>query len=208
MSTTPTAGPRKPNRRGVAAREKLLATAREMLGTGRPEAVSINLVAKQAGLSWGSVQNLFGDSDGFWSAVIEETTDEDRTVWVVPKSDTVGGRIAEVVEFYRQVLASPGAVAFDTLRSGLPQPRATLAESHPKTAAALTRLEETWDAEFVKYFSGLDGLEVDPQRALDVAALLISTLRGVRVELSFGTPADGDRVCATLVAALTAYLEA
>lgn len=207
MSTTPTPGPRKPNRRGVAAREKLLLTAREMLGTGRPESVSINLVAKQAGLSWGSVQNLFGDSDGFWAAVIEETADEERNVWVAPESDTIGGRIAEVIDFYREVLASPGAVAFDTLRSGLPRPRAVLAESHPKTAAALTRLEETWDEGFVQYFAGLHDLEVDPQRALDVAALLVSTLRGVRVELSFGMPDDGDRICATLAAALTAYLE-
>ena len=117
MSTTPAAPSRKPNRRGVAAREQLLSTALRLLGDGRPEAVSINLVAKEAGLSWGSVQNLFGDSDGFWSAVVDLIIDVGPGMWAQPSGDTVAGRVAEVVELYRGVLTSPQGIAIETIRA-------------------------------------------------------------------------------------------
>ncbi|WP_182378810.1 TetR/AcrR family transcriptional regulator [Nocardioides sp. WS12] len=207
MSTTPVALPRKLNRRGVAARERLLSTALEMLGTGRPESVSINLVAREAGLSWGSVQNLFGDSDGFWSAVVEQIRDDRPALWSAPESDTVAGRVTELADLWRRVLDSPYAVAIETLRSGLPRPRPTLALSHPLTAAAMSELENSWTGAFVDFFDGMPGVSINEQRAIDVAHTLTIALHGLRSHVSNGTGLDSERVYKTLVTSLTSYLE-
>ncbi len=207
MSATPAATPRKPNRRGVAAREKLLSTAMDMLATGRPETVSINMVAKEAGLSWGSVQNLFGDSDGFWSSVVDLVIEAGPGLWAEPQSDTVAGRVREVAELYRGVLASPYAVALETVRWGLPRPLDVLAETHPKTAASLTRADELWSEAFVSFFADMDGSAAREERARDVATVLQSALRGMHADQRFGTPLDVDRAFTTLVDSLTAHLE-
>lgn len=207
MSTTPVALPRKLNRRGVAAREKLLSTAVEMLGTGRPESVSINLVAREAGLSWGSVQNLFNDSDGFWSAVVDLITDDKAALWPPPQSDTIAGRITEVAELYRHVLASPYAVAIDTIRLGLPRPRPVLAQTHPLTAASLTRLEADWAQEFLNFFEDVREQAVDQERFMDVAWALPIALHGLVAHQVNGASVDADRVYRTLVVSMTTYLE-
>lgn len=206
MSTTPAAPPRKLNRRGVAAREKLLSTAVEMLGTGKPEAVSINLVAREAGLSWGSVQNLFTDSDGFWSAVVSRIHAETPDLWPPPESDTIAGRITEVAELYRRVLASPYAVAVDTIRMGLPRPRQVLALTHPLTAEALTQLENDWAQEFLNFFDDVRDQAPDEQRFLEVAWALPIALHGLQSHLDNGAAVDADLVHRTLVISMTAYL--
>jgi AcrR family transcriptional regulator len=204
MSTTTGGTGRKPNRRGIAAREQLMSTALRLLGTGRPETVSVNLIAKEAGLSWGSVQNQFGDSDGFWAAVVELIIDAGPELWAAPASDTVGGRVDEVARLYRGILDSPHHVALDTVRAALPRPLDVLAESHPRTAASIAELDRLWAVAFVRFF---EGLGVDEQRALDVAAVLPSAMRGLRTDQHFGTTVDMDRALATLVSALTSYLE-
>lgn len=206
MSTTPQVVTRKPNRRGVAAREQLLSTALRLLADGRPESVSINLVAKEAGLSWGSVQNLFGDSDGFWSAVVDLMVEAGVDLWSEPQSDTVAGRVAEVVQLYRGVLESPHGIAVETIRAGLPRPRSVLAQTHPKTAASLTHLDELWAPAFDRYLEGLDDYVVE--RARQVALLLPSAMRGLRLDQMYGVLDDADTAYETLVTALTAYLEA
>ena len=204
MSTTRTETPKKPNRRGLAAREQLMSTALRLLSTGRPETVSVNLIAKEAGLSWGSVQNQFGDSDGFWAAVVELIIEAGPGMWTPPSSDTVAGRVEEVAALYRCILDSPEHVAVETVRAGLPHPLDVLAETHPRTAATLTELDRLWGVAFVRFFHGLD---VDEQRALDVATVLASGLRGLRADRRLATTVDTDRAEATLVAALTSYLE-
>lgn len=207
MSTTPVALPRKLNRRGVAARERLLSTALEMLGTGKPESVSINLVAREAGLSWGSVQNLFGDSDGFWSTVVEQIIEAKDALWPAPVSDTIAGRIAEVSELYRRTLVSPYAVAVDTIRMGLPRPRPVLSLTHPLTAAALTRLEADWAQAFLDFFEDVRDQATDQQRFMEVAWALPIALHGLAAHEVNGASADADAVYRTLVLSMTAYLE-
>jgi AcrR family transcriptional regulator len=204
VSTTTSGQGRKPNRRGLAAREQLMSTALRLLSTGRPETVSVNLIAKEAGLSWGSVQNQFGDSDGFWAAVVEQMIEAGPEMWRGPQSDTVAGRVAEVAGLYRGVLDSPQNVAIETMRAALPRPLDVLAETHPRTAASIAELDRLWSEAFVQFF---EGLNVDEQRALDVAAELATALRGLRSDQHFGTTVDVERAHATLVAALTSYLE-
>lgn len=205
MTTTPTASPRKPNRRGVAAREQLLSTALRLLGDGRPESVSINLVAKEAGLSWGSVQNLFGDSDGFWSAVADRVAEVGPELWAEPKSTTIAGRVAEVAELYRSVLESPYAVTVETMRWALPRPLDLLAETHPRTAASIRRLDELASLAFVRFFDGVEGL--DEERRTAMSEVLPAMLRSLRNEQLLGTHVDIDRAHRAIVTMLTSYLE-
>jgi AcrR family transcriptional regulator len=205
MTTTPTASTRKPNRRGVAAREQLLSTALRLLGEGRPEAVSINLVAKEAGLSWGSVQNLFGDSDGFWSAVADQVVQVGPELWAKPQSTTIAGRVAEVADLYRSVLESPYAVSVETMRWALPRPLDVLAETHPRTAASIRRLDELASQAFVHFFDGVEGL--DEERRTAMSEVLPAMLRSLRNEQLLGTHIDLDRAHRVIVSMLTAYLE-
>ena len=205
MTTTPIASTRKPNRRGVAAREQLLSTALRLLGEGRPEAVSINLVAKEAGLSWGSVQNLFGDSDGFWSAVADQVAEVGPDLWAQPKSPTIAGRVAEVTELYLAVLDSPHAVSVETMRWALPRPLDVLAETHPRTAASIRRLDELASKAFVHFFDGVEGL--DEERRAAMSEVLPAMLRSLRNERLLGTHIDIERAHRVIVSMLTAYLE-
>ncbi|GAA3535040.1 TetR/AcrR family transcriptional regulator [Nocardioides daeguensis] len=204
MSTGTTLS-RKPNRRGVAAREKLLSTAVEMLGTGRPETVSINMVAKEAGLSWGSVQNLFGDSDGFWSAVADQVAEVGPDLWAKPQSTTIAGRVAEVTELYSKVLASPYAVTVETMRWALPRPLDVLEETHPRTAASIRRLDELASKAFVHFFDGVEGL--DEERRTAMSEVLPAMLRSLRNEQLLGTHVDLERAHKAIVTMLTDYLE-
>lgn len=181
-----------------------MSTALEQLATGRTEAASVNLIAKEAGLSWGSVQNLFEDADGFWAAVVSSIIEAGPSMWAAPTSPTVGGRLAEVAELYLQVLGSPNGVAVETVRAALPRNFDVLVETHPRTAAALHDLDERWSRAFVRFLGGLD---VDEERLRDVAVVLASGLRGFRTDTLIGAPTDPERARRTLVAALTAYLE-
>lgn len=205
MTSGATTMSRKPNRRGVAAREKLLSTAVEMLGTGRPETVSINMVAKEAGLSWGSVQNLFGDSDGFWSAVADQVAEVGSDLWAAPKSTTLAGRVAEVAELYSSVLESPYAVTVETMRWALPRPLELLAETHPRTAASIRHLDELSILAFTRFFDGVDGL--DEERRAAMSEVLPAMLRSLRNERLLGTHIDIERAHRVIVSMLTAYLE-
>ncbi|MDQ6523827.1 TetR/AcrR family transcriptional regulator [Nocardioides sp. LHD-245] len=208
MNMTPRATPpRKPNRRGVAARERLLSTAIEMLGTGRPETVSINMVAKEAGLSWGSVQNLFGDSDGFWSTVVDQVVVAAPGLWAEPTSTTVAGRVAEVADLYRALLDSPQAVTIETMRWALPRPLDVLEETHPRTAASIRTLDEMTARAFVRFFEGIDGAELDEERSVAMSEVLPAMLRSMRNERLLGADIDLDRAHRAIVTMLTAYLE-
>ncbi len=204
-STTSTTPTRKPNRRGVAAREKLLTTAIEMLSTGRPETVSINMVAKEAGLSWGSVQNLFGDSDGFWSAVADQVAELGPGLWSRPQSPTVEGRIEEVIRLYREVLDSPQAVTIETMRWALPRPLSVLEETHPRTAASIRNLDGLATKAFIHFFDGVEGLDED--RKATMSEVLPAMLRSLRNERLLGTHIDLDRANDAIATMLTAYLE-
>src|ERR1700749_5295241 len=64
---------RRPNRRGNATRENMLEAALRSLSSGEPGSVSANRIAKDIGATWGTVQYQFGDTDGFWAAVLHRT---------------------------------------------------------------------------------------------------------------------------------------
>src|SRR6187402_380922 len=60
------------NRRGLQTRLHMIDVAIRALASPREgEQVSANLVAREAGVTWGTVQHQFGDADGLWAAVLE-----------------------------------------------------------------------------------------------------------------------------------------
>jgi AcrR family transcriptional regulator len=63
------------NRRGRETRRHLLEVALRCLEAG-PEAASANLVAREAGATWGTVQHQFGDVDALGAAVLAFAREE------------------------------------------------------------------------------------------------------------------------------------
>src|ERR1700730_16274020 len=89
---------RRPNRRGEASRKHVLDVALRLLATGGPEAVSVKLIAKEADVTWGTVQYQFGDADGFWAATILHILDTARPhVCARPSAGSGDRRIAATI---------------------------------------------------------------------------------------------------------------
>ena len=90
---------RRPNRRGSASRENLLEVALTALASGDPGAVSANRIAKEAGATWGTVQYQFGDTDGFWAAVLRYTAERRANHFAPP--DTAASlreRVSRIID--------------------------------------------------------------------------------------------------------------
>ncbi|WP_346384426.1 TetR/AcrR family transcriptional regulator [Nocardioides sp.] len=166
--------------KGLETRRQMLEVALSLLATGDSDAVSANLVAKSAGVSWGTVQHQFGDADGLWAAVMEHIRmSSGPVVWAVGKSPTVEGRVKEVVDLLWKAFDSPYAAASITLRTNLPRELDEFRKAFPLTAAEFMTLDAHWAREFTRFF---DGLKVDKKRAARVCALLPGALRGLHSE--------------------------
>lgn len=195
---------RRPNRRGEASRKHVLDIALRLLATGGPEAVSVKLIAKEANVTWGTVQYQFGDADGFWAATILHILDTAGPhVWARPSAGSVDRRIAEIIELLWKAYGSPYNAAVSNLRAALAKNRAELERSYPRTAAALDALEDSLLKQFREFF---DGITVDPRHARQVSALLPAALRGLYTERSFGSRVDIDDALAGLREAITLYM--
>ena len=195
---------RRPNRRGEASRKHVLDIALRLLATGGPEAVSVKLIAKEANVTWGTVQYQFGDADGFWAATILHILDTAGPhVWARPSAGSVDRRIAEIIELLWKAYDSPYNAAVSNLRAALAKNRAELERSYPRTAAALDALEDSLLKQFREFF---DGITVDPRHARQVSALLPAALRGLYTERTFGSRVDIDDALAGLREAITLYM--
>lgn len=195
---------RQPNQRGLSTRSRVLDAALQLLAGGRPESASANLVAKEAGVTWGTVQYQFGDADGLWSAVLSHILDTaGPVIWARPSATSPAGRVSEVIELLWNAMDSPYHAAMTTLRGSLARDRAELERGFPRTAAAMDALDDNWTLQFAQFFEGID---VDPRRASRVCALLPSALRGLRAEQEFGSPVNITEALAGLRDSLTLYL--
>lgn len=195
---------RRPNRRGEASRKRVLDVAVRLLASGGPEAVSVKLIAKEADVTWGTVQYQFGDADGFWAAAILHILDTaGPRVWAHPLAGSVEGRVAEVIDLLWKAFDSPYNAVVTNLRASLAKDRIELERSYPRTAEALDALEDNWLKQFREFF---DGVTVDPRHARQVSALLPAALRGLYAERSFGSHLDIDDALAGLREAITLYM--
>ena len=195
---------RRPNRRGESSRKHVLDVALRQLASGGPDAVSVKMIAKEAHVTWGTVQYQFGDADGFWAATILHILDTAGPhIWARPSAGSVDERVAEVIDLLWKAFDSPYNAAVSTLRGALAKNHVELERSYPRTAKALDALDDNWLKQFGEFF---DGIAVDPRPARQVSALLPAALRGLHAERTFGSRVDIDDALAGLRQAITLYM--
>jgi AcrR family transcriptional regulator len=192
------------NRRGRQTRETLLRAALRVLAEGGPEEASASSVAREADVTWGTVQHQFGDVDGLWAAVLEHVLagTEARTP-KFPDSPEVATRVDAVLDLLWTAMDLPASRAIHHLRLALPQGRDELEAAYPRTAAAIAHWDEAWTATVAHAF---DGLEVDPVRLTRVRSLLPGAMRGLHSEQHLSSYTDPAEARAGLAGAITAYL--
>src|SRR5215475_2262784 len=117
---------RRPNRRGSATRENMLEAALKSLASGEPGSVSANRIAKEIGATWGAVQYQFGDTDGFWAAVLHRTAERRAATFSTlarsgPNADQpdvpLRERVGAIIETLYHGLASADSRAIENLRA-------------------------------------------------------------------------------------------
>ncbi|SDE06443.1 TetR/AcrR family transcriptional regulator [Nocardioides lianchengensis] len=192
------------NRRGLQTRRHLLRVALHCLAEGGPESVSANLVARQAGVTWGTVQHQFGDVDGLWAAVFEYVAVEGGPLFAdLPEQVDLAERVEAVVDLLWNALELPVSRAIYQLRTALPQDRTELETAFPRTAKAIAAWDLHWAGAIEHAFAGLD---VDRDRLARVRAMLPAAMRGLRVEQAMSTYVDIDAARLGLREAITVYL--
>jgi AcrR family transcriptional regulator len=195
---------RRPNRRGESSRKHVLDVALRLLAGGGPEAVSVKSIAKEAQVTWGTIQYQFGDADGFWAATIQHILDTaGPRIWARPSAGSVEERITEIMDLLWKAFDAPYNAAVSTLRGTLAKNRIELERSYPRTGIALDALDDNWLKQFGEFF---DGIAVDPRHARQISALLPAALRGLHTERAFGSRVDIDDALAGLREAITLYM--
>ncbi|MEB3030232.1 TetR/AcrR family transcriptional regulator [[Mycobacterium] nativiensis] len=194
------------NKRGLQTRERLLDVAIEVLAAGDSEPISANRIAKQAGVSWGTVQHQFGDLDGLWVAVVTEihtrSWTQDGGAWPA-LTGSLAERLEAAIDSVWIYLETPEGRALTALRNWLPPRRADVLAEYPRTAAALAAREHDWIQGFAYL---MDGLELDPGKLHNVRCLLPAAVRGLSSEREIGFSSELDVARRTLAKALSAYL--
>jgi AcrR family transcriptional regulator len=206
--TTPTARSAKGtrlNKRGLETRQVLLGTALECLAQGGPEAVSASLVAREAGVTWGTVQHQFGDVDGLWAAVLEHVLTDTTTMRPrLPDSTDLGARVEAIVDLLWNAMDLPANRAIHHLRLALPRQREELESTYPATAAAIAHFDGAW-TRIVEH--AFDGFDLDPVRLARVRSLLPGAMRGIHNEQFLSSYTDPAEARTGLSEAITSYLE-
>ncbi len=192
------------NRRGLETRDLLLRTAVRCLADGGPDSVSANRVAREAGVTWGTVQHQFGDVDGLWAAVLASVSDRTSDLGASDdETSTLSARVDHVVALIWDALERPALRAVTNLRRALPRDRQSLEAEFPRTAAALVDWDARWDDAVRRAFGGFD---VDETRLRRVRTLLPGAVRGLHEEQHLSSYADVQDARAGLVEAITSYL--
>ncbi|HEY6796151.1 MAG TPA: TetR/AcrR family transcriptional regulator [Kineosporiaceae bacterium] len=192
------------NRRGLETRQTLLRVAVRCLAVGGPDVLSANRVAREAGLTWGTVQHQFGDSDGLWAAVLDSVADRGPGLLPVPDNGVrLEARVAAVVDRIWEALDKPSLRAVHNLRISLPHQRAELEQDYPRTAAALAAWDVKWRQALRSAFAGLP---VDTERLDRLHSFLPGAVRGLHEEQYLSSLVDVAEARRGLVEAISAYL--
>jgi AcrR family transcriptional regulator len=196
---------RRTNRRGDATRENILNAALKALASGDPSAVSANRIARDIGATWGAVKYQFGDNDGLWAAVLHHTAERRADVLTRPDiAAPLRQRVADIIDTLYVGLTSTDSRAIENLRAALPRDHTELERLYPRTAAELFSWAQGWLEICQNAFAGLD---VDPERVREIAALIPGAMRGITSERQLGTYSDLDLARQGLTNAIVAYLE-
>ncbi|MCZ4499084.1 MAG: regulatory protein TetR [Marmoricola sp.] len=193
------------NKRGLETRQVLLATALECLAEGGPESVSASLIAREAGVTWGTVQHQFGDVDGLWAAVLEHVLTDTPTMRPrLPDSPVLADRVHAIIELLWAAMDLHTSRAIHHLRLALPRQREELESEYPATAAAIAHFDAAW-TQIVEH--AFDGFDLDPVRLARVRSLLPGAMRGIHNEQFLSTYTDPSEAITGLSEAIISYLE-
>ncbi|MGV0592346.1 TetR/AcrR family transcriptional regulator [Mycolicibacterium porcinum] len=188
----------------METRARLLDVAIRCLADSGGEPVSANRIAKDAGVTWGTVQHQFGDLDGLWVAVITEIHSRS---WSsndpVMRGGTLHERVTTAIDSVWNYLDTTEGRALTALRTSLPARRSDIAAEYPQTAAAFAARELDWIQGF-DYL--MDGLDLDPDQLYRVRCLLPAAIRGLSNERQVGFTSDLEIARATLTDAVVALL--
>lgn len=183
----------------------MLEAALTALASGDPDAVSANRIAKKVGATWGTVQYQFGDTDGFWAAVLRYTAERRADLFADPDTSTpLRDRVAGIIDTLYDGLTNRDSRAIDNLRTVLPRDYAELERLYPQTAAELFSWGQSWQETCQKAFADL---HVDPARVREIASLIPGAMRGIASEKQLGTYSDLDEARRGLTNAIVAYLD-
>jgi AcrR family transcriptional regulator len=177
------------------------------LSNGGPEAVNTNLIAREAGVTWGTIQHQFGDSDGVWAAVLDYVSDDvAANLPTAPKQEgSLSRRVKAIVDTLWVGFDSPNARAVQNLRISLPRDRLVLHDEYPSTVEALNHFDKVWTAIFDDL---LDGLVSSKKKLRRVRSLLPGAIRGIYTQSQLSTSTDPTEAMKGLSDALVAYLTA
>jgi AcrR family transcriptional regulator len=187
-------------------RQAILVTAVACLATGSPEAVSANRIAKEAGVTWGTIQHQFGDADGLWAAVLEQVAEALTSNGVAGadlRQRTVARQVSAIVEWLWLALDAPEARAVQTIRMCLSRDHEILTRTWPRTAAAIEHVDQAWTALIGDLLEGLVGSKTKLRR---VEQLLPTAMHGIQMQGEISTLTDAREARRGLADAVTAYL--
>ena len=105
--------------------------------------MSANRIAKEAGVTWGTIQHQFGDADGLWAAVLEQVADalmSSRLAGSVRQQGTIAQQVSAIVEWLWRALDAPEARAVQTIRMCLSRDHDALT----RTGRARPPPSKTW----------------------------------------------------------------
>ena len=193
------------NRRGIETRRLILETAIQVLAEGAATPPSANLVAREAGVTWGTIQHQFGDADGVWAAVLDHVEGlTDDVLLRVRHHSSLRRQIAEVVRALWKIYDTDTARAVENLRRGLPNDQQDLAVQYPQTAARLRRLDQAWEVQWSSLFESID---TSATKLRKLSTMLPGALRGLHDQARMTSfTADIDTAVDCLIDSVTAYL--
>lgn len=194
------------NRRGLETRQTILDVAVRCLTAGGAEVVSANLIAREAGVTWGTIQHQFGDSDGVWAAVLDHVTyllERNPPGRAPARPGSLAKQVEVLVDWMWTAYSSPPARAVQTLRTVLPRERDALTRDFPRTAAAMQRTDEAWTAAFAER---LDGLVASKTKLRRVRVMLPPAVRGIHQLQESSSLTDAEEAKRALIDAVVAYL--
>ncbi|SEL42747.1 TetR/AcrR family transcriptional regulator [Rhodococcus maanshanensis] len=194
------------NKRGLETRARLLDVAIACLADSGSEPVSANRVAKEAGVTWGTVQHQFGDLDGLWVAVVTEIHARSWAELPGPwpaRTGSLRERVVGAIDSVWTYLDTTEGRALTALRTLLPPRRSDIAAEYPRTAAALAAREHDWIQGF-DYL--MEGLDLDPAKLYQVRCLLPAAVRGLSSERQLGFTSELDVARRALAETLVAFL--
>jgi AcrR family transcriptional regulator len=194
------------NRRGLETRAHILAVAVRVLARGGTDVASANLVAREAGVTWGTIQHQFGDTDGVWAAVVAHASERWGASFVAEATagHTIEERVRAIVATMWGTLDDPMVRAVTNLRQLLPHDTDVLDVQFPATAAAIRRWDAAWNAAWDEIFRGLVRSKVKLRR---VRSLLPGAVLGLHAESRRTTFVDADEGRRALVDAVALYLQ-